>query len=48
VTGRATAGPLAGRQLERVLHGGHFWFSWAAFTPQTRVWQPPSVAPDAD
>jgi hypothetical protein len=43
VTGHATAGPLAGAQLERVLHGDHFWFSWAAFTPDTRVWQPPDA-----
>jgi hypothetical protein len=41
VTGLAIDGPLAGSQLEPVLHGDHFWFSWAAFTPQTRVWQPP-------
>ena len=41
VTGLAVDGPLAGHQLDRVLHGDHFWFSWAAFTPGTRVWQPP-------
>ena len=40
VTGRATAGPLAGAQLEPVVHGDHFWFAWAAFAPETRVWQP--------
>jgi len=40
VTGRAIDGALEGTQLERVLHGDHFWFSWAAFTPETRVWQP--------
>jgi hypothetical protein len=37
VLGRATAGPLAGRQLEPVVHGAHFWFAWAAFKPDTRV-----------
>jgi hypothetical protein len=37
VLGRATAGPLAGRQLEPVVHGTHFWFAWAAFQPATRV-----------
>jgi len=42
VTGRPIDGPLLGVRLERVLHGDHFWFSWAAFTPQTRVWQPAS------
>lgn len=46
VTGLATAGPLAGTQLPRVLHGDHFWFSWAAFTPETRVWQPEPASTD--
>jgi hypothetical protein len=40
VTGRSTDGPLAGSQLEPVVHGDHFWFAWAAFSPQTRIWQP--------
>ncbi len=40
VTGRAIDGALEGTQHEGVLHGDHFWFSWAAFTPDTRVWQP--------
>jgi len=40
ITGRATEGPLAGRKLEPVLHGNHFWFAWAAFSVGTRVWQP--------
>ena len=31
VTGRATAGPLAGTQLTPIVHGDHFWFAWAAF-----------------
>jgi hypothetical protein len=43
VTGRATAGPLEGAQLEQLPSGDHFWFSWAAFTPDTRVWQPPQT-----
>lgn len=38
ITGRATAGPLAGRQLEPLIHGDHFWFAWAAFVPQTTIW----------
>lgn len=38
VTGRATAGPLAGRALQPVVHGDHFWFAWAAFQPATRIW----------
>ena len=41
VTGRAVAGPLAGAQLEPLVHGDHFWFAWAAFAPQTTIWQAP-------
>ena len=33
--GQAIDGPLAGKQLEPVLHGTHFWFAWAAFRPDT-------------
>ncbi len=40
VTGMAVEGELEGSQLDAVLHGNHFWFSWAAFTPETRVWEP--------
>lgn len=35
--GRATAGRLAGTQLAPVVGVNHFWFSWAAFRPDTRV-----------
>jgi hypothetical protein len=35
VTGDAFAGPLAGRQLERVAHLDTFWFAWAAYEPGT-------------
>ena len=38
ILGRATAGPLAGTQLERVVHSDHFWFAWAAFHPDTIVY----------
>ncbi len=38
--GQAVAGPLAGQRLEPVVHGTYFWFAWAAFKPQTRVWTP--------
>ena len=38
ILGRATDGPLDGRQLAPVLHAKHFWFSWAVFKPQTRVY----------
>ena len=40
ITGIATDGPLAGTQLERVVAGDHLWFSWAAFNPDTRIWEP--------
>jgi hypothetical protein len=41
ITGRATAGPLAGSQLAPVVHGDHFWFAWAAFAPETTIWTAP-------
>ena len=40
IFGRATHGPLAGSQLEPVVSINHFWFSWAAFKPETRVYEP--------
>lgn len=40
ISGRAIAGPLAGTQLEPVVAVNHFWFSWVAFKPATRVYQP--------
>ncbi len=36
--GEAVDGPLAGRQLERIVSGEHFWFAWAVFKPETTVW----------
>ena len=38
VTGMAIAGELAGTQLETLAHTTQFWFSWAAFFPDTEVW----------
>jgi hypothetical protein len=40
ILGQAVNGELAGRQLEPVVNVNHFWFSWAAFKPETRVYQP--------
>lgn len=37
VLGRAVAGPLAGKQLQSIINGNHFWFAWAVFKPETRV-----------
>ena len=38
--GRATAGELAGSELELLVADSPFWFAWAVFRPDTRVWQP--------
>jgi hypothetical protein len=48
ITGLATEGPLAGTQLERVVSGDHLWFSWAAFNPDTRVWEPSADGPTGE
>ena len=36
--GEATAGPLQGSKLDAVVSVNHFWFSWAAFRPETRIY----------
>ena len=38
ILGLATGGPLANQRLGAVGHGDHFWFAWAAFEPETRIW----------
>ena len=38
--GRATAGTLKGQRLRPLVSGNHFWFAWAVFKPETRVWAP--------
>ena len=40
VLGAATGGPLEGTRLTSVVAINHFWFSWAAFKPDTRIYQP--------
>ena len=40
ILGQAVSGPLTGRQLTPVVAVNHFWFSWAAFKPETQVYQP--------
>ena len=42
VTGLAVAGPLEGSRLPTVDHGTPFWFAWAAFNPQSAIWEEPS------
>lgn len=39
VLGRAISGPLAGKALAPVVSVNHFWFSWAAFRPETRIYR---------
>ncbi len=38
--GRAVQGPLRGQQPKPVVHGVYFWFVWAVFRPDTRIYQP--------
>lgn len=40
VLGQAVDGKLKGTQLTPIVAVNHFWFSWAAFKPETRVYQP--------
>ena len=40
VLGIAESGPFAGTQLSPVVSINHFWFSWAAFRPETRIYLP--------
>lgn len=37
IIGEAIDGPLAGKQLTRVVAFDHFWFAWRAFFPQTAI-----------
>jgi hypothetical protein len=39
ITGRATSGALAGKSLTLLDGVNSFWFNWAAFRPDTRVYQ---------
>jgi hypothetical protein len=38
ILGQAVDGPLAGAELDPIVHGDHFWFSWAAFKPNTIIY----------
>ncbi|MBS4015785.1 MAG: DUF3179 domain-containing protein [Candidatus Latescibacteria bacterium] len=40
IFGRAVSGKLQGAQLTELPAINHFWFSWAAFRPETRIYQP--------
>ena len=39
LTGQAIEGALQGRQLEPISHDNTLWFAWAAFKPETRIYQ---------
>jgi hypothetical protein len=44
--GRAVEGELVGTQLELLVSDSPFWFAWAIFRPDTRIWQPdPGATP---
>jgi len=36
--GTAVDGPLSGTALSPLVHSDHFWFSWAAFYPDTEIY----------
>lgn len=38
IFGLALEGDLAGQQLTPIIHADHFWFSWAAFRPDTIIY----------
>ena len=40
IFGEAIEGSLKGTQLSPTVAINHFWFSWAAFKPETRIYQP--------
>jgi len=40
IFGKAIAGEMKGKQLMSIIAINHFWFSWAAFKPETRIYQP--------
>jgi hypothetical protein len=40
IFGQAITGEGQGKQLMPVVSINHFWFSWAAFKPETRIYQP--------
>ena len=39
IFGQAVSGELKGERLEPIVSGNHFWFAWAAFKPETRIWE---------
>lgn len=39
ILGQAVTGPLVGKSLAPIIHADHFWFSWAAFRPDTIIYR---------
>ncbi|MBM3129409.1 MAG: DUF3179 domain-containing protein [Chloroflexi bacterium] len=39
ILGQATEGALKGRQLTPLVHGNFFWFAWAAFRPDSKLYE---------
>ena len=39
ILGQAIDGELTGETLQPIVHGDHFWFSWAAFRPDTIIYE---------
>lgn len=39
IFGESIEGKLKGKTLKPIIHGDHFWFSWAAFKPKTFIVQ---------
>ena len=39
ILGESVGGALAGSRLAPVVHANHFWFAWAAFKPDTVIYQ---------
>jgi Protein of unknown function (DUF3179) len=40
ILGQAVVGEFKGKQLTPAVSINHFWFSWAAFKPETRIYAP--------
>ena len=48
ILGEAIDGPLAGKKLTPIVHANHFWFTWAAFKPDTTIYRSESQRARAD
>ncbi|MFQ6026435.1 MAG: DUF3179 domain-containing protein [Dehalococcoidia bacterium] len=38
ILGEAIEGPMTGETLTPIVHANHFWFSWGAFRPDTKIY----------